>query len=535
MRITRFVFFLCLSLVTTPVWAASPGDVVARWPSPGKTPTGLAFDGGRIWLADHGADQLIAIDAKTGKELKRLKSPGYRPAGLAYDGEQLWCVDVLEAKLYRIQPDTGLVSRVIPSPVKVPRGLAFDGHALWLSDDATRSLHRVEPEDGTTLAELPFPGESVDGLAYDGRYLWVSDRLSDKLHVLDPERGEVLHSLPSPGPHPTGLAFDGQRVLVVDYQQDSIAVVSREGEDFVLRDKPRRARVNFTHQLRNFGPDALPDVDVYLALPKDLHNQKIHGKPEFEPANFARKQDRWGQAVAHFHFDDLKAGKTATVRMAVELTAWHVRWIIWPEQVKPLSRMPAEVRSAYLVDDSKYDIHNPVIREAAEKAVGKERNPYWMARRIYRHIHQVMHYEMVGGWDVAPKVLARGSGSCSEYSFVFIAMCRAMGIPARYAGSLVVRRDDASYDDVHHRWVEIYLPGYGWVPVDPSRGDKDTEAGRAEGFGLLEPNFLITTQGGGGSELLGWSYNANEGYTCAGRCKVDVEGIAEWEPAPTPK
>jgi len=55
-------------------------------------------------------------------------------------------------------------------------------------------------------------------------------------------------------------------------------------------------------------------------------------------------------------------------------------------------------------------------------------------------------------------VLKRGSGSCSEYSFVMIAMLRAAGIPARYAGSVVIRGDDASRDDVSiDGWKHTFL------------------------------------------------------------------------------
>ncbi|MBN2494421.1 MAG: transglutaminase [Deltaproteobacteria bacterium] len=526
-------FLLAAALLCSAgVCQALPGDVLSERPAPGRTGTGLTFDGKRIWVADHGSDELIAVQPEGGRVLQRLRSPGYRPAGLAYDGAQLWCVDTLEAKLYRIDPGrAGLVTRVVPAPVAIPVALAWDGSALWLSDDAGHSIHRVDPGDGTTIAEIPFPGRSVDGLTFDGMHLWVADRLADQLYALDTRRGEVVASLPSPGPHPSGLAFDGEHLLVLDYQTDKISTVRRDDEAYCIRGEPRRAWVVFTHQVRNFGPDPLPEVEVFVALPSDLESQKLEREIALEPAGKARiETDQWGQRAAHFHFSDIRAGSEATVRLAAELTAWDVQYVLYPQRVQSLWRVPVEIRKRYLADAPKYDIQNPVIRKAVEQAVGKETNPYWIARKIYRHIHERMQYERVGGWDVAPKVLERGSGSCSEYTFVFIAMCRAAGLPARYAGSLVVRRDDASFDDVYHRWAEVYLPPYGWVPVDPSRGDKKTEAERAAAFGRLTHDFLITTHGGGGSSLLDWNYNANERYTCAGRCKVEVEGIAEWSP-----
>ena len=127
-------------------------------------------------------------------------------------------------------------------------------------------------------------------------------------------------------------------------------------------------------------------------------------------------------------------------------------------------------------------------------------------------------------------MLKRGTGSCSEYSFSYIALCRAAGIPARYVGSLVVRGDDASYDDVFHRWNEIYLANYGWVPVDANAGDKELPADQGAAFGGISNRFLITTEGGGGSEYLGWGYNHDSRHVSEGKCSVKAETVAEWEP-----
>jgi transglutaminase-like putative cysteine protease len=141
-----------------------------------------------------------------------------------------------------------------------------------------------------------------------------------------------------------------------------------------------------------------------------------------------------------------------------------------------------------------------------------------------------MHYEMVGGWNTAPTVLERGNGSCSEYTFVYISMCRSAGLPARYVGSVVERGDYASLDDVFHRWVEVYLPGVGWVPIDPSRGDKEGPRDQAIAIGHLDAQFLITTESGGNSETMGWTYNSNADWVTEPRTNVVEDHFAEWEP-----
>jgi hypothetical protein len=67
-------------------------------------------------------------------------------------------------------------------------------------------------------------------------------------------------------------------------------------------------------------------------------------------------------------------------------------------------------------------------------------------------------------------------GVCEQYASALVVMLRALGIPARLAagygsgdynsitGYYEVRANDA------HAWVEVYFPGYGWIPFDPTPG-----------------------------------------------------------------
>lgn len=523
---------LLLVLGPTPLGAV-PGVPMRHLPAPGPCPTGLTWLGGKLWVADHKLDALVEVDPASGKELRRLRSPGLRPMGLAAGGGLLWNADPGSGWIYGLDPATGVTKLSFASPRPYPVALAWSGKALWLHARGEKRIHLVDAQDGTTLRSTPSPGESVDGLAFDGRYLFVTDRLADRVYVLDPQRGEVIFSFPTPGPHATGIAFDGRTLWIADYQDRRLHQVVHDDGKTVARTPRHLQEVELTYTLHNHGPDALGQVDLHLALPMKHHSFELASSLTLLQPGHKTLTDQWGQRVAHYRFGQVKAGTTLRVGWRARARLYELQTFPYPHKLKPLGQLPAQMKR-YLSDGDKYDIRHWRIRKAVREAVGTERNPYWMARRIYRYVHKHMRYELAGGWNSAPRVLARGTGSCSEYSFLFIAMCRAAGLPARYVGAVVLRKDLAAWDDVFHRWVEIYLPGLGWIPVDPSRGDKPSEAERAEAFGNLTPDFLVTTQGGGGSNLLGWTYNRHASWTCQGRCLVRDHTLALFSPASTP-
>ena len=66
-------------------------------------------------------------------------------------------------------------------------------------------------------------------------------------------------------------------------------------------------------------------------------------------------------------------------------------------------------------------------------------------------------------------LLNKPGGKCTDIHSVFIALCRAAGVPAREIFG--IRQGKKAEQDIskwQHCWAEFYLPGYDWVPVDPA-------------------------------------------------------------------
>ncbi len=508
---------------------AFPGKIISQFPAPGRYGTGMTFDGKNLWVADHQQDKLFCIDPQNGVVKKEIPAPGFWPMGLAWDGKNLWNVDSKQNKIFKIDSKTGHILATIEAPSDNPEGLVWDGQTLWVSDAKDNSIMKLDLSDGTALLKIKGPARSVQGLTYDGQYLWCSDRLTNEIYMIRPEDGEIILLINSPAPYPRGLAFDGENLWNIDYQTDSLYQLTRRDDDLFRLEKTRKARITYTHEVKAIGNGKIIDLDVYIAVPEELNQQKI-SLIDYYPASFSKVKDRWNQQIAHFRYGNISSDTKTTTKMVVEAEISAITYFIYPDGCGTLSDIPSEIRKLYTADGSKYLLQDLYIQNLVKEIVGDEKNPYWIARKIFDYVRLNMEYKLEGGWNVAPYVLKRGTGSCSEYTFSFIALCRAAGLPARYVGAVVVRGDDASLDEVFHRWPEVYLPNYGWIPIDPQGGDKDLPRNRILNIGHLSNRFLITTQGGGDSEYLGWYYNSHEKYLTDPQVEVNVENFGDWDP-----
>jgi len=508
---------------------AYPGKIVKAFKTPAGFSTGITFDGHYLWLADYQSDSLYQIDPNTGAIVHKIPSPGFWPMGLAWDGKYLWNVDKMQKKIFQVDPKDGSIVNVFEAPSDDPEALTWDGKTLWVSDARSNRIMSLDMNDGTAVVSFKGPARRVNGLTFDGKYLWATDRLMDELYMIDPQTGEVILITDTPGPYPRGLAYDGTYLWCVDFQNDSLYQIVRKDKDkFRLKD-PRKAEITLTHEVRGLGDGTMQSLNVYFAIPETYAQQEILSV-RYTPKKSESVLDRWGQPIACFYYKNLKANFDVRTTMKVRAKISAIDYFIFPEDVGTVKDIPKNILKTYTQNGSKYMLENPYIKKLAKQIVGNETNPYWMARKIFDYLHEHLTYKLEGGWNVAPVILKRGTGSCSEYSISFIALARAAGLPARYVGSVVVRGDAASMDNVFHRWTEVYLPHYGWIPFDPSGGDQPLPRDQARFIGHLSNRFLITTHGGGDSKYLGWYYNYNQHFRCDPKLQVTVESFAEWQP-----
>ena len=118
---------------------------------------------------------------------------------------------------------------------------------------------------------------------------------------------------------------------------------------------------------------------------------------------------------------------------------------------------------------------NEKFRSIAEKVVEGKKGNLVRARALYDHVIDRMRYMKFGsGWGKGDAVYACDvrTGNCTDFHSYFIALSRAVGIPARFAiGAAIPSERNEGGIDGYHCWAEFYTDGRWW-PVDISEGDK---------------------------------------------------------------
>jgi transglutaminase-like putative cysteine protease len=104
----------------------------------------------------------------------------------------------------------------------------------------------------------------------------------------------------------------------------------------------------------------------------------------------------------------------------------------------------------------------------------------------------------------AAEAFALKRGVCQDFTHVFIAASRSLGVPARYVGGYFHREDGVREQDAGHAWAEAFVPELGWVAFDPANGICATDAYVRVAVGLdhLGAAPLRGTRYGGAGEVL---------------------------------
>jgi len=131
----------------------------------------------------------------------------------------------------------------------------------------------------------------------------------------------------------------------------------------------------------------------------------------------------------------------------------------------------------YLEPEPLIESDAPSIRAEAERAAfGAPVEPRARAEQLLRYVHALLEKKPTVSLPSAIEVLKTRVGDCNEHTALYVAMARALGIPARIAVGLVYLRGAFYY----HAWAEVWLEEGDdrglWLPVDPTLNQLPADA-----------------------------------------------------------
>jgi hypothetical protein len=253
--------------------------------------------------------------------------------------------------------------------------------------------------------------------------------------------------------------------------------------------------------------DRTKDLKLWLHIPREWDSQKAVKIISVQPEPHVKYDDPdYGNPMLFWDFGKEPEQSTYKVDIKFRLESYDIKVDVDPERVGTYDKTTTEyvlyTRNTHTISIT------PKIRELAQAAIGDETNPYLQAKRIVEFAKRKVHFKVLDfergrgikcllDYPVIDEKTGEEyyEGCCSQITAMKVALCRAVGIPARsvsgYIGSSPwVKKDGLKerypfetrlspeglaatqlYGGLgSHMWSEFFIPNYGWIPTDPQSG-----------------------------------------------------------------
>ncbi|MUG94716.1 transglutaminase [Scytonema sp. UIC 10036] len=383
-----------------------------------------------------------------------------------------------------------------------------DGIAVWestiyVSSQKQGDILIFDRNTRKQITKFYAPGVGVENLAVDEETLWVCDRTEQTVYSIDRATGKVQFSVLTPFDEPSGIAIyknpeTGEKRLYVAYASEEPYVRDNPNADpsheLSYRDRtfihplhyhynPEKRyalsngyllEMSYVEEIAPLDEVYVPEVEWRIALPSETERQKVK---HVEPIGLPFTEEIVdGQRVAVFKFDALTPGERHLFGWKAILEVRGIKYRLTPSDVEDIAEPTPELQERYLVDNDDLAMDTNIVRRSAREAVGTETNLLRKMYSIRNYVYDELSYGIKPHIDTPDIVLERGVGSCGEYVGVLLALCRLNGILCRTVGRYKCP-SYAEYQQVpmqpqyNHVWLEFYVPGFGWLPMESNPDD----------------------------------------------------------------
>ncbi|HLY36916.1 MAG TPA: transglutaminase family protein [Candidatus Binatia bacterium] len=206
-------------------------------------------------------------------------------------------------------------------------------------------------------------------------------------------------------------------------------------------------------------------------------------KVEPDPHFLNWQQDPFGNWQARVVFPDWIRELVVTVDLVVEPVAFNAFDFFVEESA---GRWPFAYEPALLSDLQPYLRHEPPgarLRALLDSIPRTSRGTVDFLVELNQRLQHDIRYliRLEPGVQTPEETLAKGSGSCRDSGWLLVQCLRHLGIAARFVSGYLIQLapdvksldgpsgPDSDFTDLH-AWAEAFVPGAGWLGLDPTSG-----------------------------------------------------------------
>jgi len=313
--------------------------------------------------------------------------------------------------------------------------------------------------------------------------------------------------------------------MVVPFTACTQSLVSQLPEEKTSPSANRISTITYTVRqrlsLNNLGPGTPEKQNLWIALIRDFPPYQSAELKKIIPEKYQLVTDEYGNQYAEFDLSDHPAGTKLKVSLEYQVTVYGKRF--------DLGLCQGELPQEFTQPELHIESANPQILALSKELSRQARHPCDQIRAFYDYVGEELIYSYNQNDWGAQAALGSMGADCTEYTSLMIALSRAAGIPARYfEGILYLENKENGIAQTEHAWLDAYLPGTGWVPMDPTLGRLPLY--RESHFSRYTPNHIIITTGRNPSTLRGSSYWSHL-YWPGGSTRIVIED-ATWSIEP---
>lgn len=228
--------------------------------------------------------------------------------------------------------------------------------------------------------------------------------------------------------------------------------------------------IALTINLTTDGP--LNSLRVYIRITFPTHPpyQELLSV-RYSPSGYALDTDRSGNHYAWWEFLDIPAATSLTLTATFQIRVQKLSFNL-DNCGPPISQ--AKDMQQFLLPERYIESDSPELRSLAAQLASGKRTACEILRAIYDWVGDNICYSKQDLERGAAWAFTHREGDCSEFSYLTIALARAAGIPTRIVWGYT---GPSTEEDVNksHVWVEAFLPGVGWAPLDPTWGRRPVD------------------------------------------------------------